>query len=132
MPEQGPFNYQKSWSCEKPGSENHQWSYRRACEAAQADIEVRWGVDYRITRITFTDNGRTTQTSHKWTCERRWRCTHTVTAVYHIEHRGSLDSRFEQDRYSEKLEIIYEMLNEFHRDYQDKSEHMEFYQIEGS
>jgi len=128
MAEQGPYSYQKSWTVEKPSSESHQWSYDRACAAAQADIEVRWGVDYRITQIKFEDNGRTTKTSHKWTCERKWRCTHTVTATYYIERRGSFDSLAAVEKVSEELKITYVRLNEFHANYVEKSEHEEIYE----
>ncbi len=132
MAEQGPFNYQKSWQCSKPSSESHQWSYQRACEAAQADIEARWGVDYRLTQIRYEDNGRTTQTSHKWTCERTWRCTHTVTATYYIERRGAPESLFEVDKVTEELKITYVMFNEFHKDHVETSEHEEILRPEGS
>jgi len=128
MAGQGPFNYQKSWTAQKPSSETHQWSFQRACEAAQADIETRWGVDYRITQINFADNGRTTNTSHKWTCERTWRCTHTVTCTYYIERRGSFHSLVEVERFTEELKVTYEMLNEFHANYVEKSSHEEIYE----
>lgn len=131
MAEQGPYVYTKSWSVEKPSSETHQWSFQRACEAAQADIEARWGVDYRITQISFVDDGRTTRTEHKWTCARKWRCTHTVTATYHIERRGSLRALLDAATLTDEMRITRVMLNEFHPSYVDRSEHEEIYRTEG-
>lgn len=128
MAEQGPLVYQKSWTVQKPSSENHQWSFQKACEAAQSDIEARWGVDYRITQISFADNDRTTNSTHKWTCESTWRCTHTVTCTYHVERRGIFQALTDVERVIEKMTVTREIINEFNLKYVAKSEHEEVFE----
>lgn len=130
MAEQGPFNYQKSWTVEKPSSETHQWSFQKACESAQSDIETRWGVDYRITQVRFEDNNRTTKTENKPGRPGRWRCTHTVTATYHVERRGTYQELANVEKVTEELKITYVVLNELHAKFLVKSEHEEVLETE--
>lgn len=125
MTEQGPYSYQKSWTVEKPRPESHNWSYQRACESAQSDIESRWGVDYRVTQIRFEDNGRKTKTENKPGGPRRWRCTHTVTCIYSVARRGSFQDLTGVEQIIEELRIIHVVLNEFHPNFIESSEHEE-------
>jgi len=71
-----------SASFEKPSSENHRWSYQRACERALAEVERELGRGWLVESIRYDDQGRKTNTSHKWTSKRKWKCTHTVKAIY--------------------------------------------------
>ncbi|WP_433709056.1 hypothetical protein [Paenibacillus illinoisensis] len=79
--------FEHSYSVTKPSSEDHAWSYQKACEYCLAAIENQYGADWRITDLRFEDLGRKTHTN-----PRRWKCTHRVRAYYKTEHRGSTDS----------------------------------------
>ena len=130
MAEQGPNSYQKSWTVVKPRDESHQWSFQKACESVQSDIETRWGVDYRITQIRFEDNNRKTKTENPAGGPRRWRCTHTVTAIYYVERRGSFQDLVAAETLTEELKITYVFLNQFHDKFVESSEHEEIYETD--
>lgn len=103
--------FEHSWSITKPSSESHQWSYRQACNACLAEIEVRHGVDWKVTDVRFIDKGRTTQTRQDWRGRRRWRCTHTVVAVYKVVRRPGLAALAAQETIEESVTVTYQMAN---------------------
>ena len=103
--------YEHAWSCEKPSSEDHAWSYGHACDACQQEIETRHGVDYRVTDVTFEDLDRETSTWTDWDQTRHWACTHKVRARYKVEHRLTSDQYARMKIIEEKLHITYQMKN---------------------
>ncbi|TEA50656.1 hypothetical protein EZE46_12370 [Bacillus sp. BH2] len=106
-----PHEYQHSWSVEKPSSESHAWSYKHACDACQAEIETRHGVDWKVTDVTFEDLGRTTQTNTDWDGTRHWKCTHTVKAFYEVVHRGAERELNTMETIEHTIKITYKMKN---------------------
>lgn len=103
--------YTHSWSVEKPSSESHAWSFKNACDACQHEIEVRHGVDWKVTDISFEDLNRETKTHSTWDGKRTWRCTHTVKGSYNVVHRGNVDSLVSSEFIEEKVTIKYKMKN---------------------
>jgi hypothetical protein len=103
--------YQHSWSCSKPTSESHAWSFKQACDACLEQIEERHGVDWKVTDVTFEDNNRKTQTETNWKGERTWRCTHTVTAKYTVVRRGLAADFRSSEMIEDKRSITYKMIN---------------------
>ncbi|MEB9877465.1 hypothetical protein [Bacillus cereus] len=81
--------FEYAWSIEKPSSESHAWSYKQACDACLQEIERQYGIDYRITDVTYDDLGRETNTHTDRDGSRHWKCTHKVKAHYDVVRRGS-------------------------------------------
>ncbi|WP_121605381.1 hypothetical protein [Virgibacillus sp. Bac332] len=103
--------YEHAWSCEKPSSESHTWSFKHACDACLQQIHAEHGIDYRVTDITFEDLGRETKTHVDWTGKRTWKCTHKVKATYKVEHRGSTETLADMEYFEETLNIKYKVKN---------------------
>lgn len=104
-----------SWSCKKPSSESHAWSFKQACDYCLEEIRTEYGADYRITDVTFEDLGRETKGEVDWTGKRTWRCTHKVKATYKVEHRGTIESFTEMEYIEESLNIKFKMKNNFYK-----------------
>jgi hypothetical protein len=102
--------FEHAWSVEKPSSENHAWSYKMACDACLAEIQVQNGVDWKITDIVFEDLGRETTTRSTWDGARKWKCTHKVKALYNIVHRGEERAFKDTPFIEEQLNITYKMI----------------------
>ncbi|WIG29976.1 hypothetical protein [Bacillus toyonensis] len=103
--------YEHAWSIEKPSSESHAWSYREACTACQSEIEVRHGVDWKVTDITFEDLNRETKTHTDWDGTRHWECTHKVKAFYEVEHRIAPNQIYDVEFIKDVVKITYKMKN---------------------
>ncbi|EJR11753.1 hypothetical protein [Bacillus cereus] len=104
-----PHTYEHAWSVKKPSSESHAWSYKHACDACLAEIEVRHGVDWKVTDVVFEDLGRETETDVTWDGKRTWKCTHRVKATYEIVHRGNPE--LDVPIFENHIKITYKMHN---------------------
>ncbi|MBW9158890.1 hypothetical protein [Clostridium tagluense] len=102
--------FEHSFSCEKPSSEDHAWSFKMACDACLAEIEVRHGVDWKVTDVLFEDQNRETTTHSTWDGKRTWKCTHKVKALYNVVHRLQ-NSVVDLTFIEESLTINYKMKN---------------------
>ncbi|MEH6887687.1 hypothetical protein [Priestia megaterium] len=105
------YEFQHSYSVEKPSSETHAWSFKKACDACLEAIEAKHGVDWKVTDITFEDLGRETSTHSTWDGKRTWKCTHTVKAHYNVVHRGEILRSTEMPIIEEALNITFKMQN---------------------
>lgn len=106
--------YQHAFSCEKPSSESHTWSYKRACDACLYEIEENLNPNERISDILFEDLGRETGThTDRWGA-RTWRCTHTVIGLYSIANKSIVDPIDGNIFIEESLVIHYKMKNAGH------------------
>lgn len=104
------YEYEHAFSCEKPSSETHTWSYKMACDGCLEQIEKKHGVDWKVTEIVYQDLGRETKTHTDTWGRRTWRCTHKVKAFYSIEHR-LIDTRSDKKFTEESINITYQELN---------------------